>query len=70
VGWKLRLTFHLATSVVSTLLSGTPFGSGRTHDDRVIGVCFDMFFKILWAFEGLATKFALVRLEGDMDSNV
>jgi hypothetical protein len=29
-----------------------------------------MFLEILWAFKGLATEFALVRLEGDMDSNV
>jgi hypothetical protein len=29
-----------------------------------------MFLEILWAFKGLATEFALVRLERDMDSNV
>jgi hypothetical protein len=29
-----------------------------------------MLLEILWAFKGLATEFALVRLEGDVDSNV
>jgi hypothetical protein len=30
----------------------------------------DMFLEVLWAFEGLATEFAFVRLEWDVDSNV
>ena len=30
----------------------------------------DMFLEILWALESLATEFALVRLERDVDSNV
>jgi hypothetical protein len=30
----------------------------------------DMFLKVLWAFEGLATDIAFVRLEWDVDSNV
>lgn len=30
----------------------------------------DMFLEVLWAFEGLATEIAFVRLEWDVDSNV
>lgn len=30
----------------------------------------DMFLEVLWALERLSTKFALVRLEWDVDSNV
>ena len=33
-------------------------------------MCFYMFFKVLRPFEGLATKLASVRLQGDMDTNV
>lgn len=67
---NLVLTFHITTIVVTTLLPGTSFWAWGAHDDRVIGVGFDMLFEILWALKGLATKFALVRLEWNMDSNV
>ena len=33
-------------------------------------MCFDMFLKILWAFEGFATKFAAMRLQWNMDADM
>ncbi len=38
--------------------------------DRVVGVGLDVLLQVLRALEGLATELALVRLEGDMDTDV
>jgi hypothetical protein len=67
---ELLLTFHVTGIVVSALLPRASFWPGRAHDDRVIGMSLDMFLEVLWAFEGLATEFAFVRFEWDVDSNV
>ena len=66
----LSLTFHFTAIVVSTLLPRTSLRPRRAHDDRIIGVGLDMFLEVLWTLEGLAAKFALVRLEWDVDSDV
>ena len=51
-------------------LSGGSIGLWGAHDDAVIGMCFDMFLQILWSLKRLPAEFALVWLEGDMDSDV
>jgi hypothetical protein len=43
---------------------------GRTKQDRVVGVSFDVLLEILRAFERLATEVALMRLQGHMDTDV
>jgi hypothetical protein len=64
------LTLHFTAIVATTLLSSTTLWAWGAHDDRVIGVGLDMFLEVLWALERLSTKFALVRLEWDVNSNV
>lgn len=39
-------------------------------DFRVVGMGLDVFFQILGPLEGLATEVALVRLQGNMHTNV
>jgi hypothetical protein len=39
-------------------------------DLRVIGMGLDVLLQVLRALEGLATEVALVRLQGDMDTNM
>jgi hypothetical protein len=64
------LTFHVTSIIVSALLPRASVRAWRAHDDRIVGMRLDMFLEVLWAFEGLATEFAFVRLEWDVDSNV
>ena len=45
-------------------------GLWRPRNHGIIGVSFDMLLEVLWTLEALATKVALVRLQGDMDANV
>lgn len=42
----------------------------RRANLRVISVSLDMLLQVLRTLEGLATEVALVRLQGDMDTNV
>jgi hypothetical protein len=43
---------------------------GRTEQNRVVGVSFDVLLEILGAFERLSAKVALVRLQGHVDTDV
>jgi hypothetical protein len=43
---------------------------GGTKKDRVISVSLDVLLQILRSLERLATKVALMRLEGDVDADV
>jgi hypothetical protein len=42
----------------------------RAQEDGVVGVRLDVLLQVLWAFEGLPTKVALMRLQRDMDADV
>jgi hypothetical protein len=43
---------------------------GRTEQNRVIGVGFDVLLEILRAFERFSTKVALMRLQGHVNADV
>lgn len=40
------------------------------RQNRVVGVCLDVFLQVLWPLERLAAELALVRLKRNMDANV
>jgi hypothetical protein len=62
------LIVHHATLLLWSSLSIV--STRRAHDDGVVGMGLDMFLEILWALESLATEFAFVGLERDVDSNM
>lgn len=43
---------------------------GRAHDDAVVRVSLDMFLQILRTLEGFSTELALVRLQGNVNSDM
>ena len=45
-------------------------GTGPAHEDRVVGMGFDVLLQILRTLEGLATEVTFVRLQRDMDTDV
>ena len=60
----------LTHAVLHRALATTWLKIGGAHDDTVISMSLDMFLEILRALEGLATELALVRLQGNVDSDV
>ena len=70
------LTFILRPSVKTSIREAVlvstvgPIGPRILRKNRVVGVSLDMLLQVLRTFEGLATEFASMRLQGNMDANV
>lgn len=58
------------TTTISRALPTMSMLFGGSQEDRVIGMCLDMFLQILRALERLSAEVTFVRLERDMDTNV
>ena len=64
------LTFTALTWVASCAVRAATVGLGGAKQDRVVGVCLDVFLQILGALKSLTAEVALVRLQGDVNTNV
>ncbi len=66
-----KLTFSIGTNAKHGIWRSRSWPRfWRSHEDRIIRVCLDMLLKILRTLEGLAAELALVRLQGNMNSDV
>ena len=60
------LTLPILLSQAAAASTATSAVLGRVHQDAVIRVGLDMLLEILRTLEGLAAEIALVRLQGDV----
>jgi hypothetical protein len=70
MGNKGVLTLSVLAWVALAAVGTATVGLWGAKQDRVVGVGLDVLFQILGALESLAAEVALVRLQGDMDTDV